>query len=346
MPQSQVLKSLLNPQVPHNIRLMAARGLAPLPPSELIQVLVFLTADAEPEIATQAQLTIRGLSEDEIRARLADRNCSSEVLEYFASANQSESVLEALILNSATPNRAIEALALTVSGRLLERILDNRVRLLNAPGILDNIKRNTCASPEVQRLVQEIETEFFGNKKRNYALAETEEKKAPSSDDAVYLQPETVPDDLSLESLPLDPEEREAALTTRIARMSVRQKIQHALLGTREARSILIRDANKEVARSVLQSPKLSENEIETYASMRNVSEDILREIGNSRDWTRGYGVVHNLIKNPKTPPMVSQRLLFRLQSKDLSLLARDRGIPEAVRQGAQRALKQRSNSH
>jgi len=344
MPQSQVLKSFLGSDLPRNIRLMAARGVAPLAPNEMFQVLVLLAGDADPEVAAQAKLTLRDFPEEEVVARVGNRDCSAEVLTYFASApGQSEAVLEAVILSSATPDRTIEALALTVSGHLLERILDNRIRLLNAPGILDNIKRNKSSPPEVRRLVQEIELEFFGGKKRDYALAETEAE-SPSPSDSVYLQPEAVPDDLSLEGLPIDPQEREAALTTRIARMSVRQKIQQALLGTREARTILIRDANKEVARSVLQSPKLSENEIETYASMRNVSDDILREIGNSKEWTRGYGVVHSLIKNPKTPPMVSQRLMFRLHSKDLALLARDRGIPEAVRRSAHRALSQRSH--
>jgi hypothetical protein len=82
---------------------------------------------------------------------------------------------------------------------------------------------------------------------------------------------------------------------------------------------------------------------VESFAAMRNVSEDVLREIGNSRQWTRHYNVVHNLAKNPKTPPAITQRLLFRLQSKDLSLLARDRGVPEMVRRNAQRTLTARN---
>jgi hypothetical protein len=93
----------------------------------------------------------------------------------------------------------------------------------------------------------------------------------------------------------------------------------------------------------VLQSPKLTETEIESFAAMRNVAEEILREIGNNRAWIRSYAVIQNLVRNPKTPPLISQRLLFRLGSRDLSLLSRDRSLPEAVRRNAERSLSQRS---
>jgi hypothetical protein len=127
--------------------------------------------------------------------------------------------------------------------------------------------------------------------------------------------------------------------------MTVRQKIRHAMMGTREVRSILVRDTNKEVARAVLQSPKLTESEVEGFSAMRNVADEVLRDIGNSRNWTRSYNVVHNLVRNPKTPPMVSQRLMIRLQNKDLHLITRDRGISEVVRRTAQRTLNQRLTS-
>ena len=118
-----------------------------------------------------------------------------------------------------------------------------------------------------------------------------------------------------------------------------------ALKGTREMRSVLIRDTNRQVTQGVLQSPKLTIGEVETFAAMRSISDDVIRQIGNSKEWTRSYVVVQNLVKNPKTPPMISQRLMFRLQARDLMMLTRDRGIPEAVRRNAQRLLNQRNAS-
>jgi hypothetical protein len=125
--------------------------------------------------------------------------------------------------------------------------------------------------------------------------------------------------------------------------MTVSQKVRLALLGTRETRAVLIRDTNRQVSASVLQSPKLTVSEVESFAAMRSISEDVLRSIGNSKGWMKSYSVVQNLVKNPKTPPMISQRLMFRLQSRDLMLLSRDHGIPDGVRRNAQRLLSQRT---
>jgi hypothetical protein len=235
----------------------------------------------------------------------------------------------------------IEDLAPRLPAALVETVLYNRNRLLQTPGILASLRQNPAISAEAVRLIKEIETEFFGDKKTAYRVTdEAKAEAAPSEDPGA--QSEEPDEELSLESLPLEPQEREAALSERLSSMTVRQKIQQALLGTREARAILIRDSNRQVARSVLQSPKLTDSEIESFAAMRNVSDEILREIGNNRAWIRSYAVIQNLVRNPKTPPLISQRLLFRLGNRDLSLLSRDRSLPEAVRRNAERTLSQR----
>ena len=53
-----------------------------------------------------------------------------------------------------------------------------------------------------------------------------------------------------------------------------------------------MRDPNRMVATAVLGSPRLTEAEIESFAAMKNVSDEILRQIGNHREWTKRYGVV------------------------------------------------------
>lgn len=105
-----------------------------------------------------------------------------------------------------------------------------------------------------------------------------------------------------------------------------------ALKGTREARAVLIRDPNKLVSVSVLSSPKLTDSEVESFAKMGNVSEEILRMIGMNRAWVKNYGVVSALAKNPKTPVAISLNLVQRLNERDLKLLALDRNIQEPVK--------------
>jgi hypothetical protein len=348
MAQNNLLQLILDGSAPKNLRALIARGAAPIATREALELLVLLVKDPDREIATQAERTLASLDKEEIVGYLKTPSCAHAVLEYFAQRDPTDAVLHAIISNPAAPGKTIESIALSAPAHLLDRILDNRVRIIEFPAILENVKKNPQATPDVCRLVQEIEVEFFGDKKKEYAIedgAETADSptQAPLQDQALQMESEIPFDDLTLEGLPVDADAREAELAKRISSLSVQEKIKRALFGNREIRAILVRDTNREVARSVLRSPKLTENEIESIACMRGVTEDILRDIGNSREWTRSYMVVQNLIRNPKTPPVISQRLLFRLHTRDLLMLTKDRSIPDVVRQNATRSLNQRT---
>jgi len=120
--------------------------------------------------------------------------------------------------------------------------------------------------------------------------------------------------------------------TQELASMTFPQRLKCAMKGTREQRAILIRDPNKMICASVLSCPKVSVPEVESFARMQNVSEDVLRIIGSNRAWLKSYGVVLALTKNPKTPLAMSMQLMARLQAKDLTRLSVDRNVPEALR--------------
>lgn len=340
--QIEMIRKILSVTTAKSIKMAAARGTFPLPANELLFLLVQLAGDSDSEISDQAAATIRETPEDELLGTIRSDTCDPSVLEFLTTATPSPAVLEALILNPRTPGHAIARLALSARSNLLELILENRMRLLEFPEILFSIKNNTQSSPSIRQMIQDIESEFVGTTKSVYAV----EPDAKLHDPAESGDGERIDEgeDFSLEGLPLDPEEREQALFIRLSHMSVRDKLKRAMLGTREERVILIRDTNRQIAKAVLQSPKLSENEIETFAAMRNISDEVLREIGNSREWTKRYGVAQNLVRNPKTPAFISQRLLLRLHSRDLALISRDRGVPEPVRRGAQQTLLRRSH--
>jgi hypothetical protein len=122
--------------------------------------------------------------------------------------------------------------------------------------------------------------------------------------------------------------------------MNVKDKLITALKGTREERTILIRDPNKLVATAVLGSPRLTPAEIEGFSAMKNVSSDVLRTIGNHREWTRSAAVITNLVKNPRTPIGLALTHLPRVNPRDMKMLAVDRNVPEAVRKQAQKFIK------
>ena len=342
MPQSNLPQSILAGTAPKKMRMLIARGLAPVPPEEMLTLLVCLIKDKDSEVSAQAVQTINSWDEEEIRTQLESSNCPASVLEYFAFAANSDTLLQTIIANPTSPDTVIRSIAATAPTNLLEAILDNRVRILKSPDILESIKKNPLSSPEIMRLVQEIETEFLGDKKKGYAVEEPagmETPQVPSLD----LEFDIPPEDLSIEGLPIDADARESEIIKRLSTLPLQQKVRYALFGNREIRSLLVRDTNREVARTVLRSPKLTDSEIEAIAAMRSVAEDILREIGNNKSWVRSYTVVQNLVKNPKTPPVIAQRLLFRLRVQDLTLLTRDRSVSEAVRYSASRALRQRA---
>lgn len=145
--------------------------------------------------------------------------------------------------------------------------------------------------------------------------------------------------DTDASGLEFGQQEGETALTfgQRLANMGVPEKLKCAMKGTREMRSVLIRDPNRLVASAVLSCPKVNEAEVEAFAKMGNVSEDILRTIANTRAWTKNYGVVLSLVKNSKTPVAMSMNLMQRLTESDVKKVAADRNVPEALRLAAKK---------
>lgn len=133
--------------------------------------------------------------------------------------------------------------------------------------------------------------------------------------------------------------ETRESLTQQLAKMNFTEKLKAAIKGSREVRAILIRDPNKMVAASVLSSSKINESEVETFARMANVGEEVLRIIGTNRAWVKNYGVVVALTRNPKTPLGLSLNLMSRLNDRDLATLSIDRNVPESLRTAARRRV-------
>ncbi len=135
------------------------------------------------------------------------------------------------------------------------------------------------------------------------------------------------------------PSPDERSLYQRIQGMMVAEKVQFALRAGKDARSLLLKDPNRQVAQAVLASPKITEDEILLIAQSRNVSDDILRTVGKNKEWLKSYSVLFSLVSNPKTPLGISLPLLSSIKVKDLGVLSKNRNIPEAIRTGANRLL-------
>lgn len=147
--------------------------------------------------------------------------------------------------------------------------------------------------------------------------------------------------DMHLESQDLPPER--VSLIRRIMFMTVKDRVKLGMKGDRETRSILIRDPNKVVATAVINNPRVTENEVENIASMRTVSDEVLRIIGLNRAWARSYPIIHNLVRNPRTPIPTAITILQRIRTKDLQNISQNRNVSEAVRRQAYRLSELRA---
>jgi hypothetical protein len=132
----------------------------------------------------------------------------------------------------------------------------------------------------------------------------------------------------------------------KIAKLSVGERVQLAMRGTKDERFILVRDGARVVAQAVLESPKVSEQEIETFAALKNVQEGVLRGIAGKRKFMKNYAVVRNLTSNPRCPVDVSLPLLTHLLVKDLRNLSVNKNVADTIRKMAFKLWKQKTESN
>jgi len=122
--------------------------------------------------------------------------------------------------------------------------------------------------------------------------------------------------------------------------LSIGEKIQLALRGGKEIRTVLLRDPNREVVMKVLENPKITESEIEMAAKNPQIPKEALRFISKKRDWIKKYPIILALVSNPKTPPGISISFIGHLRTHDLVILEKDKNIPAALRTAVKRHLR------
>ena len=138
-------------------------------------------------------------------------------------------------------------------------------------------------------------------------------------------------------------DEKRGSVLQKIAALDVKGRIQLAMKGTKEERSILIRDGTKLVAIAVLESPKITDGEVEKFAAQKNVLEAVLRAIPMKRRFAKLYPVVRNLVFNPRTPLDLSLGLIKHLLTQDLKHLSGNKEVSETVRKLAFKAFREKT---
>jgi len=267
------------------------------------------------------------------------------------------------MLLSVVSNPACDRELLVAAGRssntvLLDWLLNNQRLLQQHPDLVEALEQNEALSAAQRRKLEEyFKFGILGDRKgieetisagvggaEPEAEAEPEEPEEPGEALVLLSEFQKMESEEVLSATSAIEVDEDMDLNTyqKLLKMTVSDKIQRALKGNKEERTILIRDSNRTVALAVMESPKLTDQEVEAISAMRNVHRDVIRKIGSSRKFLKKYKVVLNLVKNPKTPQDISMGLLHRLTDRDLQLLVRDRTVTEFLRRTAQRILRGR----
>ncbi len=343
-----LVERILSGSAPESIRLTAARGALPLPLQDLVYTQICLLNDPEPGVVQAATESLDKLTGDALLPIVRDPACDAIVLDYLARAGRFEGAsLEAAIAHPSIMDDTLEALASSAPAETLNLIVTNEVRLIKTPRLLDVLRANSNLSADNRRRLAELERDFIGKEVLKVRPAATQPAAesipaAPAEGEAPPEGEAAPADDTAAPRVMSEEEERsyeEALKKTpsfqKIMKMNVAERLQLAMKGNAEERAILIRDTARMVAQAVLKSPKLSDNEITSFAAMRNIHEEVLRVIASKKEWTKTYSTVHALVRNPKTPPGLTLQFLARLGNRDLKVVMGDKNIPELVRRQA-----------
>jgi DNA polymerase III gamma/tau subunit len=139
-------------------------------------------------------------------------------------------------------------------------------------------------------------------------------------------------------------EEKKLTALQKISKLNVGQRIKLGFVGGKEERAILIRDTARLVQNAVLNSPKLSDPEVETYAAAKNLQENVFREIARQRRFLKLYPVVRNLVNNPRCPLDISLTLIKTLLIYDLKSLRHNKNVPDTIRKVAAKLYTEKAS--
>jgi hypothetical protein len=341
--------------------MMAAKGLVPVKGHDQITMLAQLSADELPEVRDNASRSLKALPPNVLQPA-CQAPLPAAVLDLLADMFPDQEILAQIAANSNTHDTTVERIARSASEILAERIAINEARLLTAPGIIEALykNRNTRMStadrlidlaarnhleltgiPAYKEHVEALQGQLIpeqsdGPLPQDETFSRTLAADESRDDDEVFEEDETGVESVKQQYKPLSME---------IADMTKAEKIRMAMIGSKAARAILVRDHNRQVSYAAIASPQTTLAEAAEIARSKDVTEDILRYIGNKKDWVKSSGVKHNLVFNPKCPVGISLRFLSHLRIDELRTLTRSRNVSAQIRSVASQLITRKEKN-
>ena len=370
----RMIELIRNSAVPAALMRTASKGALALPPEEMIEILVYLAS--HPIFGEQARMTLAAWDEAAAVKVCADPTTTFEIIEYYLHPqNRRPALVPALLGNPSVPELDLQQLAQEPSAPLVAQMLQSP-RVLGSRNILHSMQSNPVLTPPQHHQVNEA-LRALGE-----TVAEEAGEAAPAGEEdtdlakflAEHAHELAAAEDKPFEFAHVDDETKEIEAAARqaaeeaaaaavaakkaaddkeaqermsplqkISKLTVGQRIQLAMKGNKEERFILIRDGAKLVSSAVLESSKLTDQEVETFAAMKNVQESVLRGIAGKRKFMKQYSVVRSLVNNPRCPLDVQMNLAKNLMNQDLKSLSLNKNVSETVRKLATKLFKERT---
>lgn len=304
-------------RAPIERKLAVCTGTMPLAPADRAELLAILSRDSDARIAERAVNGLLTLPLSAFVEALAQSDATPQLFEYCATnLIEKPEIAKALIGNLGCPSQVLLDAVHHLPAEDTRNFAEDLGLLSARPELSAILLTSTALTLDHRQILEEL---------------------GQGAPDAGFLAE-------SIKDVDVDPTKRQS-LIQRLATMRVTERVQLALKGGREERVALIRDSCKVVQRAVLQSPKLSEQEVEGFAGLTSLGEEVLRVISKNRAFRKNYIIMRRLVTNPKTPLDVSLHLLPQIHTPDLKMLGSNKNIPETLRSSAVKMHRQRSST-
>lgn len=297
-------------------KLAVCTGSASLTPEDRIESLAILASDANEMIREKAANALLTQPIASVLSSLARPDAAPQLFAYCAAEfSRRPGIADALAKNHSCPVAVIRTVVSYLSVSAVQELFEDLDRLSTSPAMVAALLASSVLNADQRNQLLDLE------------------RATPDSRESFAEVVEVVEPDRA----------KRETLLQKLSRLRVVERVQMAIKGSRDERLLLINDHCKVVQRAVLQSPQISEREVEGFAAMRSLSEDVLRIIGTNRKYLKNYAIVRALMNNPKSPLEITLHLLPTITPLDLKLLAANKNIPDTLRTAANRLLRHRA---
>lgn len=311
----EIIEDLRSGRATRERKIAVCSGSLHLPPVERAEILAVLASDNDEVVGSRAGEALLSVPQETFIEALSKESAVAALFSYCArNFAERPGIADALVKNGNCTAEHLLPVVRFLTPYGIQALLEELDRVSESPALAAALEHSTLLTPVQRQQIQEL--------------------RAATTPNAAALEQ-------ALLAAEIDVSKRQTLLQ-KLAKMTVSQRVQLALKGGSEERRTLIRDANKVVQRAVLQSPRLTEREVESFAAMANLSDETLRLIATNRKFRKNYGIVRNLMNNPKTPIDVTLHMLPLLNPQDLKALGGNKNIPETLRTMAAKLVRQR----